>query len=652
MRPYPALFMSSNRSCHGSAIEPSMHVTRAERPRRRTRRSASDDVQGARGPVERFEIVNRSGYALVILVVLLAACTAVRSQTIRNVPAQYPSIQAAIVAASPGDTVRVAPGMYVENIDFLGKHIVVASAQGAAVTTIDGGQEGPVVRFAANEGRAAVLAGFTITNGRGAGYPAGPYTTSVAEAGGVDARPFCSPTILRCEIVGNQGGDGYPAAPGSSATSGGPGGVLAWDALLVDCRIANNLGGRGGNGMPGFVTGSGGAGGCTVGGQAISWLIRCRVEGNIGGDEGLPGSATSQAGVGGCAISGRIHDSLFLGNTGGNGSTGGTGGVSLSHASEMHDSLVAANTGGMAQAGSPSGVPGSGGVQGSFVMHVSHCTVTANIGGLPVAASGSSLASAGISNTGFPGSRIESSIVWGNALPDGTPSEIGQQNVGGASPLLAVAFSDVRGGFTGTANFDSDPLFVAPGVGDWSLSQGSPCIDTAPAEIFALNVRPHDAAGHPRWLGASPDAGCFEYGSFDPSLLGSNEDIALASRVPGQGSPYATTKLVQTGAHFGFMAFSPSGTTAFRYPVFVAEAFFGAAPAQSTVFPDVHFSGNAFIVLDGSLTGQNLQALPYVETWIPAGLSGLTLRLQVVAWEPLAKNGFFVASDAHDVVFN
>ena len=43
------------------------------------------------------------------------------------VPAKFPSIQAAIDSAVPGDTVLVAPGRYYENIRFKGKGIVIAS---------------------------------------------------------------------------------------------------------------------------------------------------------------------------------------------------------------------------------------------------------------------------------------------------------------------------------------------------------------------------------------------------------------------------------------------------------------------------------------------------------------------------------------------
>jgi hypothetical protein len=82
------------------------------------------------------------------------------------VPADFPSIQAAIEAAVDGDVIRVDPGVYVELIDFLGKSVRVESAAGPAETIIDGNRSGSVVTFDSGEDGGSVIVGFTIQNGR------------------------------------------------------------------------------------------------------------------------------------------------------------------------------------------------------------------------------------------------------------------------------------------------------------------------------------------------------------------------------------------------------------------------------------------------------------------------------------------------------
>src|SRR5437899_12023267 len=113
----------------------------------------------------------RSGLLSVtpLLILGLTAHTA-RAATI-NVPAGQPTIQAAINAASNSDTVLVAPGTYRENINFMGKAIIVTSSGGPSVTTINGGAAGSVVTFDTQEGRSSILSGFTITNGEPTGAP-------------------------------------------------------------------------------------------------------------------------------------------------------------------------------------------------------------------------------------------------------------------------------------------------------------------------------------------------------------------------------------------------------------------------------------------------------------------------------------------------
>jgi hypothetical protein len=103
-------------------------------------------------------------------ILVLQLFSSVSFGAVINVPADQPTIQAAIDAASSGDEIIVAPGSYYENIVFPGFDIILRSTDptNSAVvdaTIIDGGGYTSVVTFAGSEGPSCVLAGFTITNG-------------------------------------------------------------------------------------------------------------------------------------------------------------------------------------------------------------------------------------------------------------------------------------------------------------------------------------------------------------------------------------------------------------------------------------------------------------------------------------------------------
>src|SRR5688572_9969361 len=102
-------------------------------------------------------------------VFLLLWCSSIVAEAaVIRVPADHSTIQSAINAAVNGDTIEVAPGIYTENLNFLGKAIRVTSEQGPQVTVIDGNQNGSVVVFVSGEGPQSMLSGFTIKNGNAA----------------------------------------------------------------------------------------------------------------------------------------------------------------------------------------------------------------------------------------------------------------------------------------------------------------------------------------------------------------------------------------------------------------------------------------------------------------------------------------------------
>jgi hypothetical protein len=101
----------------------------------------------------------------VIILGLFILLIGIAQATIWYVPLDFPTIQDAINNVSNGDTIIVMDGTYVENIDFVGKAIIVESEHGPDFTTIDGNQAGSVVTFHSGESSDSILDGFTLMNG-------------------------------------------------------------------------------------------------------------------------------------------------------------------------------------------------------------------------------------------------------------------------------------------------------------------------------------------------------------------------------------------------------------------------------------------------------------------------------------------------------
>ncbi|NQV16482.1 T9SS type A sorting domain-containing protein [bacterium] len=192
----------------------------------------------------------------------MGACEFNPTPDVITVPGDYTTIQAAIDAAADFDTVLVSAGTYVENLNYNGKNIVLTSVSGAEETIIDGNQTGSCVLIISGEDSAAVLDGFTLTNGSG-------WQGETAWIGGGLVVKYSShPTLTNLIVTGNTSITGTGPAGGgiSISTNSNPylenivisnntseygGGISMHEsrATLHDVIISNNHATSSGGGM-------------------------------------------------------------------------------------------------------------------------------------------------------------------------------------------------------------------------------------------------------------------------------------------------------------------------------------------------------------------------------------------------------------------
>jgi parallel beta-helix repeat protein/predicted outer membrane repeat protein len=213
----------------------------------------------------------------------------------------YNTIQSALDAADSGDTIEVFPGTYYENINFMGKNIVLRSTDPknptvVTSTIIDGGKNGSVVTFRNSETNQARLEGFTIQNGRGIYED----EHTVRDGGGIFV-DHSSPSIIGNIIVGNTAegyGGGIAVLYGSSPTiientiSGNTaerygGGISVWGSSptitgnTISRNKSDNAGGgifAGGGSSP--IINNNSISGNTAEGHAIWWNFTSTITGN------------------------------------------------------------------------------------------------------------------------------------------------------------------------------------------------------------------------------------------------------------------------------------------------------------------------------------------------------------------------------------
>ena len=221
----------------------------------------------------------------ILLVGLSLGLVSIAQGAIVNVPADYGTIQTALDSAAQGDTVLVAPGTYVENIDFHGKQLVLASwflttrdTAYISQTVIDGNRDSSTVSIESVSQPGTILAGFSITNGLGTGdWPR-------VRGGGIHIK-VAAPEIRHCYIYGNESVGNSNRGAGIYASSS--------NIVISNCRIFNNT----------STSGSG----ITIGNGATGTRVdSCRISNNDGG-EAILIAYSSQVTISRSYIVGNLH---------------------------------------------------------------------------------------------------------------------------------------------------------------------------------------------------------------------------------------------------------------------------------------------------------------------------------------------------------
>jgi len=344
-------------------------------------------------------------------------------------------IQGAIDGAATGDTVLVAPGTYFERLTFRGKALTVTGTAPwdpsvVAATVVDAStcfrDSCSVVRFNQREDARSVLAGLTLTAGRGIDI-SDDWRFDESTVGGGIYIAHSSPRIVGCVIRGNEvWSDSYWA--------GGAGGGVYCDAsspALEACVISDNHTNQDGAGIH-----------CDNG--STPSLIDCTISDNTAG---MSGGGLYADGTG---SSPKLTDCGITDNTARQG--GGIGFWSVSPRPTLTGCTITGNIATWNE--------GGGLLCSSTSPLLTACTIQGNW-----AEAGGALFSDWSAQP-----QMTHCILWDNG-----PSEIATDRGGGAD----ITYSDVMGGWSGTGNIDADPRFCegpCAQLADFSLAQDSPCL--------------------------------------------------------------------------------------------------------------------------------------------------------------------------------
>jgi predicted outer membrane repeat protein len=460
--------------------------------------------------------------------------------TIINIPADYPTIQQGIDASTDGDTVLVQPGTYVENINFNGHNIVLASLFLTTADTIyisqtiiDGDSAGTAITLDSGEGANSVISGFTIRRGY------------AQNGGGIICANSSSPAIRENRIIYNYA-DKYgagiycvdnsdPEISGNSiehnlaisdSISHGGGGICMFNSspLTFNNNLNYNAGGSGGailcyaaspeisnnqiieNDSHSHIYFNGGGGilcwdnsGALISGNVFSNNSADDIVGNGGGilvadspnikiiDNQFYNNSANGGGAIACVTG---SDNLILGNTYYGNSAFGGGAILI----DVSDPIIANNKFIQNTAYEGGGLYGYNSSPNFYANIFDRNSATFDHGGAIFCSSNWDPMIIGncvfYGNTSVgTGSVVYSlnyvaPIIYNSIFIDNGPSLIFYQDT------IDIIYSNIEGGWPGEGNIDIDPLFRDAANGDFhlmSISCGdpfdSPCIDAGDPAI-------------------------------------------------------------------------------------------------------------------------------------------------------------------------
>ena len=170
-----------------------------------------------------------------------------------TVPGDYATIQAAVDAAAPGDTIAVSAGVYYEHVT-IAKPLTLTGA-GAGATTIDGSGSGPVLTVS---GAGVTVRQLTVTDGGSSTHPA---SNGIRVSGATGASfdgvevSFCEAAYMLVSSSGTSVRNGVMHDNHAFGFDNGDTGSA--NTLLEDCDVYGNLGTQGGGAINAYAGSSG-----------------------------------------------------------------------------------------------------------------------------------------------------------------------------------------------------------------------------------------------------------------------------------------------------------------------------------------------------------------------------------------------------------